>query len=122
MIKNIYANGPFIRVETSGQSYSAPYINMSNVSAGMLRYNNQQLEVYDGSSWHQIGGNGQAMISMDHSAEAAIMWAQEKMKEEADLKELASRHPAIEDAVNKIKDAKDELKVITALVEKQGDK
>jgi len=122
MIKNIYANGPFIRVEVTGQSYHTPYINMGNASAGMLRYNNQQLEVYDGIAWHIIGGNGQAMITLDHSAEAAIMWAQEKMKEEADLKELASRHSAIEDAVNKIKAAEDELKVITALVEKQGDK
>ena len=122
MIKHIYANGPFIRVESTGHSYSTPYINMSNASAGMVRYNNQLLEVYDGSSWIAIGGNGQAMISMDHSAERAIMWAQEKMKEEQNLKELAEKHPAIEDAVNKIKAAEDELKVITALIEKQGDK
>jgi cell fate (sporulation/competence/biofilm development) regulator YmcA (YheA/YmcA/DUF963 family) len=62
------------------------------------------------------------MLSLDHHAERAIMWAQEKMQQERDLKELASRHPAIEDAVNKLKDAEDELKVITALIEKQGNK
>ena len=122
MIKSVYANGPFLRAETTGVIYSTPYINTGTPSSGMVRYNNQQLEVYDGSSWHTIGGNGQVMLSLDHHAEQAIIWAQEKMQEERDLKELASRHPAIADAVNKLKDAEDELKVITALVEKQGDK
>ena len=37
MIKHIYANGPFIRVESTGHSYSTPYINMSNASAGFVR-------------------------------------------------------------------------------------
>jgi len=122
MIKNVYANGPFLRAETTGVSYSTPYINVGTPSAGIIRYNNQQLEVYDGSSWQPIGGNGQVMLSLDHHAERAIMWAQEKMQQERDLKELADRHPAIEDAVNKLKDAEDELKVITALIQKQGNK
>lgn len=122
MIKNVYANGPFIQVTLSGQSYNTPYINMSNASAGMVRYNNNQFEVYDGSIWHILGGNGSAMISMDHGAEKAIMWAQEKIAEEQRLKQLAEQHPAVADAVNKLKIAEDELKVITALVEKQGDK
>jgi hypothetical protein len=120
MIKNIYANGPYIQVEASGQSYNTPYIDMSRPSAGMVRWNNNQFEVYDGgSSWMPIGGNGQAMISLRHNVDTAIMWVEQKMREEARFKELAERHPAVADAIDHLKEAEARLQVVTALVEEE---
>jgi hypothetical protein len=120
MIKNIYANGPYIQVDSSGQSYNTPYIDMSRPSAGMVRWNNNQFEVYDGgSSWMPIGGNGQAMISLRHNADTAIMWVEHKMQEEARWKSLAERHPAVADAMDHLKEAQARLQVVTALVEEE---
>ena len=120
MIKHIYANGPFIKVEASGQSYNTPYIDMSRPSAGMVRWNNNQFEVYDGgSSWMPIGGNGQAMISLSSNIDTAIMWIERKMQEEAHFKELAERHPAVADAIDHLKEAEARLRVVTALVEEE---
>lgn len=119
MIKNIYANGPFLQVESTGTSYNTPYIPSTMPSAGMVRYNNNQFEVYDGTTWHDIGGNGQAMVSMSHNAVTAIMWAEKKMHEELRLKELAEKHPALADAVAQVQQAEDRLQVVTALLEEE---
>ena len=119
MIKNIYANGPYLSVDSSGQSYNTPYIDMTRPSAGMVRYNNNQFEVYDGTTWHIIGGNGQAMVSMTGNAVTAIMWAEKKMHEELRLKELAEKHPALADAVAHLQQAEDRLQVVTALLEEE---
>ena len=73
MIKNIYANGPFLQIEGTGTSYNTPYIPATMPSAGIVRYNNGHLEVYDGTTWHDIGGNGQAMVSMTGNAVSAII-------------------------------------------------
>ena len=119
MIKHIYANGPYLTVEASGQSYNAPYINMGNTSAGMVRYNNNQFEVYDGNMWHNIGGNGQAMVTMTSNAVSAIMWAENKMYDELRLKRLAEKHPAVADAVAQLQQAEDRLQVVATLVEEE---
>lgn len=123
MIKTIYANGPYLKVETTGQSYNTPYIDMSRPSAGMVRFNgnSQTFEVYDGgSSWVSIGGNGSAMISLQHNVDSAIMWVERKMKEEAHFKELAEKHPAVADAIDHLKEAEARLRVVTALVEDEN--
>jgi len=120
MIKTIYANGPYLKVETTGQSYNTPYIDMSRPSAGMVRWNNNQFEVYDGgASWMPIGGNGSAMISLQHNVDTAIMWAERKMQEEVHFKALAEKHPAVADAINHLKEAEARLRVVAALVEEE---
>jgi len=120
MIKNIYANGPFIQVDSSGQSYNTPYIDMTRPSAGMVRWNNNQFEVYDGgSSWMPVGGNGQAMISLRPNVDTAIMWVERKMQEEAYFRELAEKYPAVADAIAHLKEAEAQLQVVAALVEEE---
>jgi hypothetical protein len=119
MIKNIYANGPFLQIEGTGTSYNTPYIPSTMPSAGIVRYNNGHLEVYDGTTWHDIGGNGQAMVSMTSNAVSAIIWAEKKMLEELHLKELAEKHPAVADAVAHLQQAENRLQVVAALVEEE---
>lgn len=116
MIRSIYANGPYLSVETSSPG-NAPYIDMNKPSAGMVRYNNNLLEVYDGSSWHSIGGNGTAMVSMNHNAMNVMAWAERKMAEEAKFQALAEKNPAVADAMEQVKEAVSRLKVVAALVE-----
>lgn len=88
--------------------YSPPYINTSAPSAGIVRYNNSNLEVYDGSSWRMLS-TGIAQVSLDANAQSVIQWANKKMAEEAEIIALASKYPAV-------KDLKEKLDLVIALV------
>ena len=108
MIKDVIANGPYLQV-TGGGNYT-PYVNMSNPSAGMTRYNGntQSLEVYDGASW-MIISSSVASVSLTANAQSILMWAKQKMDEEAELEKLAGEHPAVQIALDNLKKAKAQL-------------
>ena len=110
MIKSIMA-GPGLAV--SGGTITYPYINMSNPSAGMVRYNGntQNLEIYDGSSWMSMYSSA-ANVTLDYEVQTILNWAKQKMQEDQRLKELAEKHPGIEDLQQK-------LAVMVALVQQQ---
>ncbi len=119
MIKGI-ASGEHVIV--TGSSGFMPYVNMSNPSAGMLRYNgnSQTLEVYDGLSWLGISADYPS-IHLSESARAAINWVMRKMAEEAELEKLAHDHPAIKAAYENLKRAEDQLKT-TVILSKETEK
>lgn len=96
MIKFITGSGPHLQVQTYG---STPYINSGNASAGMMRYHNNEVQVYDGSSWLTVSGHTEISLSSD--ANAAIEWCKRKIIEEERLKELMERHPGLRDAYEK---------------------
>lgn len=97
MIKDIVA-GPGINI--SG-NYGNPYVGNSGQSAGMLRYNtvSQQTEVYDGNNWLSVTSTPQ--IGLNPNIMTVIEWAEKKMLEERQLKELMSKHPGLKDTYEK---------------------
>ena len=119
MIKEVIGSGPFVNV--SGGSNFTPYINMSNVSAGMTRWNGNtnNFEVYDGSTWMTLSSNV-ASVGLNNDAVSAITWALKKMAEEADLEKLAREHPAINIALDNLKKAKIQLDA-TIILSKEHD-
>ena len=96
MIKWLTSNSPHIQVTMSGGS---TYYNSSAPSAGMVRYHNNDMQVYDGNSWMSFAGSAEVRLSSD--AESVITWAKQKMTEEMRLKELMDRHPGLKDAYEK---------------------
>lgn len=117
MIRNLSA-GASIQID---HIYSnIPYINpnMSNPMQGMMRINGNDIQVFDGNTWLTMSG-AYPTISLTASAQSAIIWAQQKMAEEASIKELAAKHPAVADAMNTINEAYDKLKVIVALTNEE---
>jgi hypothetical protein len=68
---------------------------------GQLRYNpgTSNYEVYDGNIWHTIHNN--VPVGLTQDAESAIRWAQDRMREEQDLKQRMERHPGLKDAWEK---------------------
>lgn len=118
MIKSINAGttGGYLYVENGGTSL--PYISSnSNIPLqGMLRLNNSNIEVFDGSSWMMIGG-GYPSVSLSGGAISALDWAQKKMSEERRMLELAKKHPGVADAVANLEKAIDQVKVMVALTE-----
>ena len=111
MIKGI-SPGPGIIV-TGGMS-STPYIDMSRPSAGMIRYNNNNLEVYDGGSWVIMSGSF-AQVELDGLAQEALQWVRAKMAQEKRMEELAKTHPTVADALLARDRAEDAVKIAVAL-------
>jgi len=111
MIKTI-TNGPGVIVSNS--SFSAPYIDMTRTSAGMVRYNNNNFEVYDGNSWI-IMASGSIQVSLDGVTLESLQWVRRKMTEEKRLEELAKSHPTVADAIDAVRLAEQQLKTVVAL-------
>lgn len=118
MIKNI-SGGQYIQV--MGGSTSYPYVNMSNASAGMLRYNgnNQNMEVYDGTSWMTISGNS-SMVDLSNDAKELLEWARIKRAEEIERDRLAKSNPAIKDLMKQISDKEEQIKMVMTLIKSPG--
>jgi hypothetical protein len=114
MIKTIM-NGAGITV--SNGIHSTLYIDMTRPSAGMVRYNSNNFEVYDGNSWIMIP-SGDAQVSLDGVTLESLQWVRRKMTEEKRLEELAKTHPAVADALVAVTQAQEQLDIVTALVQK----
>jgi hypothetical protein len=114
MIKDVIGTSPFVQV-AGGGGYT-PYINMSNASAGMTRWNGntQNLEVYDGFSWITLSSNV-ASVGLTGEAVNILSWAKQKMEDEVMLEKLAREHPAINLALDNLKKAKTQLDAIIIL-------
>ena len=110
MISNLYSSSPLLYVSTGG---SNPYINMSNPSAGMVRYdgNTSCLQVYDGSSWLPLSATTNLQIAPQ--LESVVAWAQRRMAEEEEEARLRKEHPLLQDAY-------DQYKVTVELVKKHN--
>lgn len=111
MIRNLTA-GPGIHI--ANNSFSAPYVNMNAPSAGMMRYNGSNLEVYDGSSWLTLSSS-YPQIELDSYVKDAVTWAQKKIAEEQRLKDLAAQHTTVADAVAARDRAEEALRIAVAL-------
>lgn len=98
MIKNLIA-GRWLRVDGCNTSY-IPYFNMQspNPAIGQVRYNgnNQNLEVFDGNTWHVLSSNSSS-VTLSNDAEEVLVWGQKKMREEQELEALMKRHPGLKD-------------------------
>lgn len=118
MIKNIMGGSG---IQVDGMYTTMPYVNSnsSNPMQGMLRLYNNDMQVFDGTSWITISAS-YPTISLNSATQSAIVWAQAKMVEEEIIKRLAEKHPAVADAMNTINEAYDKLKVIVALTEEEN--
>jgi len=113
MIKTINAGR---HIEVSNGHVSGPYINTTygQPMTGMVRYNNNSLETYDGTSWHKLG-EAYPMISLTQSATAAIDWAMKEMEFEAQLEKMSEGHPAVKAAHENLRRASEQLKATIIL-------
>ena len=109
MIKNINSTSQFLAVTGT----SSPYVGNNGNGAGMVRFNNssQSLEAFDGNIWMTIANN-YASVEMSAYGNTIMQWAAKKMEEEKKILALAEQYPAV-------KDAKEKLDLIMALVQQE---
>lgn len=109
---------------TNGSSIP-PYINTNYAGsggsgmhyAGEVRYNGvtRVMEVFNGTSWQQYD-NQNASIGLSHKTKEILEWAEHKMLQEKLAIELADQYPAVQNALDTIKKAEEQLAVITTLI------
>jgi len=110
MITNVYSHSGFV---TANSTVAGPYINPGSPSAGMMRYHNQQVQVYDGSSW--LAMSSTASVGLSSEAEEIIAWAREKMQAEKEARAMSEHYPAVADALNAVWESEQQLKTVVAL-------
>ena len=109
---NTIINGTGINVING--IHSTLYIDMTRPSAGMVRYNTDHFEVYDGNAWMIIPG-GETQIGLDGVTLESLQWVRRRMTEEKRLEELAKTHPSVADAIDAVRLAEQQLQTVAAL-------
>lgn len=114
MIKGISGTGKYISVV--GGSPTGHYISPGAVGAGMMRYNPNMsaIEVNDGNSWQQLS-TSYATVQMTPEAEGLLDWAREQRNKQYEYERLAKDHPAVQNAIDAIKRAEQQLELIAKL-------
>lgn len=101
-------------VQVTGGNSGGVYYDTTRASAGMVRYHNNELQVYDGNSWLSISSS-YASVGLTSPAESAINWALGKMNEEQTILQYAKDHPAVAAAYENLKRAEEQLKITMIL-------
>jgi hypothetical protein len=119
MIKAIHTIGKYIQV-IGGSASTYVSAQGSSQGVGNLRFNTsgQRLEVYDGMTWLELN-MPHASVGLNGAAEEAIDWVQRQMAEEKRLEVLAKEHPAMEDALEAVRQAQERVRIVAALVDTQ---
>jgi len=115
MIKNLTG---VCGLTVSGGNTSFPYIpqNSSNPIQGMVRVNNQDLEVFNGSNWQQLSTN-HATVSLDQEVLEVIQWARTQRQLDLNRKTLMENNPALQKAYEAVKRAEDNFDILSKFVE-----
>ena len=113
MIRNITSG---YGIHVTNNNFSTPYIDSTRPSAGMVRYINNNLEVYDGNSW-LIMQSSYPQVELTSDVQSVVSWAKMKMAEEERIRELAAKHPTVADALEAVRQAEEQVKIVAALVD-----
>ena len=100
----------------SGLTISNPistHINMSNPSAGMVRFNANHFEVYDGYSWLSLEQT--ATVDLSHDNREVLEWAAKKKAEESAIEQLKD-NPTIADLLKQKADIEEKIKIVQILI------
>jgi hypothetical protein len=105
-------------VTVAGATTSWPYVptNSSNPMQGMLRINNSEMEVFNGSAWQTIYGS-HATVSLDQETQDLILWAKAQRQMAMNRLTLAQNNPALMKALEKLKKAEDDFEILSKFVE-----
>lgn len=115
MIKGVMS-GTGLTVQ--GGHTNFPYIpqNSSNPIQGMMRINGQDIQVFDGSSWVQLGTSF-ATVELNGDTQSILQWAREQREKQAKREQLIKNHPALSKAWEAIMRAEANFDILQKFVE-----
>ena len=115
MIKGLMGNqGVIVSAGNTSLPYVAP--NTSNPMTGMIRINNTELEVFNGSNWQMISSS-YATVSLDQETQDVIQWARAQRTMALNRMTLAQNNPALMKALEAVKRAEDNFEILAKFVE-----
>jgi len=105
-------------VTVSAGNTSLPYVgpNTSNPMTGMIRINNTEMEVFNGSNWQQLS-TSYATVSLDQEILDVIQWARTQRTMALNRMTLAQNNPALMKALEAVKRAEDNFEILAKFVE-----
>jgi hypothetical protein len=105
-------------ITVSGGNTSLPYVspNANNPMTGMLRINNTELEVFNGSNWQMISSS-YATVSLDQDVLDLIQWARTQRQLELNRATLIANNPALEIAYKAVLRAEQNFDILAKFVE-----
>ncbi len=116
MINGINATGRYTIV--TGGSTSSMYINnySGQPGVGNMRYNpsTSNIEVFDGNAWIMMS-TSYASVGLTGEAESLLDWARKKRDEEMAWEAMSTEHPAVKNAYDAFKRAKEQLDLVYKL-------
>jgi hypothetical protein len=109
-------------VTVSAGNTALPYVgpNVNNPMTGMIRINNTELEVFNGTSW-QIIFSSYATVSLDQEILDVIQWARTQRTMAMNRLTLAQNNPALMKALEAVKRAEDNFELLAKFVENDLD-
>ena len=110
-------------VTVSAGNTSLPYVgpNTSNPMTGMIRINNTEMEVFNGSNWQQLA-TSYATVSLDQEILDVIQWARTQRAMAMNRLVLAQNNPALLKALEAVKRAEDNFEILAKFVEHDNQK
>ena len=116
MIKGLMGNQGVI---VAGGDTALPYVNPNpnNPMTGMLRINNTNIEVFNGSSWQMISSS-YATVSLDPETQDLLQWVRTQRTLELNRQTLMKNNPALEKAYEAMKRAEDNFDILATIAGK----
>jgi hypothetical protein len=103
-------------ITVSGGNTALPYVgpNVNNPITGMMRVNNTDLEVFNGTGWQSLPSS-YATVGLDQEVLDIIQWARKKRDQEEKWYQLASSNEAVRIALEQLEQAKTRLELTAIL-------
>jgi hypothetical protein len=105
-------------VTVAGGDTSLPYIppNANNPIQGMIRVNNADLEVFNGTGWQSLPSS-YATVTLDQDTQDLLQWARTQRALERNRAVLIELNPALENAYKAILRAEQNFDILSKFVE-----
>jgi hypothetical protein len=109
-------------VTVAGGNTSLPYIgsNVANPIQGMIRINNTDFEVFNGTGWQSLPSS-YATVSLDPETQDLLQWARTQRQLDLNRKTLIATNPALEKAYEAVKRAEANFDILSKFVENDLD-
>jgi hypothetical protein len=105
-------------ITVSGGNTSLPYIgpNANNPIQGMIRINNTDFEVFNGTGWQQLPSS-YATVNLDQDTQDLLTWARTQRQLELNRATLIANNPALEKAYKAVLRAEQNFDILAKFVE-----
>ena len=100
-------------VTVTGGNTSLPYVNPNpnNPLTGMIRINNTELEVFNGSSWQMLSSS-YATVALDQDILDIVQWARTQRQLQLNRETLVKNNPALQKAYQAVQRAEENFDIL----------